>query len=188
MNEKYWVRHRTLSGFAGPLTVEELGRAVRAASLPADCDVRQALAGVVAEALDGHGWTPAWQLLGIDPPPPPEPEVHLPDPGAPGLRMQHVVGDLRRHSAYPVARSLAFALAVLAAIVFVLLFGLQIAGIAIAGKFAATVAAIALTVLELAGLYVGYQVFVMFADIADCQLRQQTDRAVERTAQPHDKP
>lgn len=180
MNEKYWVRHRTLSGFAGPLTAEELAAAVHARTLPADSEVRLAQAGAAVEKLDAYGWTPAWRLLGVEPPPVPEPEVSLAPAGGAGARLQHLAHDLRRHSAYPGARAVARWVAVILTLVTA---AVAVVGVVSAPTGQLSVACFAATAVlawELAGLFLGYQVFLMLADIADCQLRQQTDRAVQR--------
>lgn len=186
MNEKYWVRHRTLSGFVGPLTVEELQAAVQARTLPADSEVRLAKAGAAVEKLDAQGWTPAWRLLGVEPPPVAEPDVPLPPEGVSAPRLQQLANDLRRRSAYPGARSVARTVVVILTLVIAAAAVVGVASAPTGRLFAAFFAATAVVAWELAGVFLGYQVFVMLADIADCQLRQQTDRAVERTRQPAD--
>lgn len=183
MGDRYWVSHPSLSGFVGPLKVSELRAAVTAGSLPVDGAVRRAAADGRPEVLDERGWSPLHELLGLEPPPPSpvpprqEPVIALPAPGVPGVRLDRVLVDLRAKSSYLRARKLA-ALLMVVALVGVAI-GVLVGIVAAAAGKSLLVAVVALGVgsLEVAGVLVAYQAFVMLADLADCHLRNETERA-----------
>ncbi len=178
MGDRYWVRHASLRGFVGPLSQTELA----AASLPPDAEVRLARSDGRPETLDDRGWSPLHQLLGVAPPLPADPVVELPPLGIPGVRTNQVLADVRNKSSYRAARRLASMMVVLAlwATCVTLVAGLveamrdknlwMLLGECATGG------------LRAAGAIVVYQAFAMLADIADCHLRRETERAVRSVA------
>lgn len=178
MGDSYWVRHSSLTGFVGPLTVEQLRAALAAGSLPADADVRKAKQGARAEVLDDLGWSKAHELVGVEAPP-----SDLPAPGAPRFRTEHVLGDVRIRSQYAAVRRVVTVLALVAAALAV---AVELFVLATADRGRTPTISVLVTVaaalLQLAGIFVVHQVFQMLADLADCALRRETDAAKARVA------
>lgn len=178
MGDRYWVRHASSSGFLGPLSLTEL----RAVALPPDAQVRLAAPGGRPETLDARGWSPMHVLLGLAPPPPADPVIELPSPGAPGVRLEQVLAAVRDKSNYRSARRLASLLAVVAylAIGIDVLAGLAEAGVAKSVLLA--LAELAAGGLKVAVVIVAHRGFEMLADIADCHLRRETERTARSVA------
>jgi len=190
MGDRYWVWHPSLSGFVGPLTVSDLRASVGAGSLPVDASVRLAAADGRPEVLDDRGWSPLHELLGLEPPPrpqgPPQPEpvIALPAPGVPGVRLDRVLVDLRGKSSYLRARKLATLLLVVALIGVSLGVLVGLGGAIQARSLLIAVVALGGGCLDVAAVLVAYQAFVMLADLADCHLRRETERAARSVSAP----
>lgn len=179
MEERYWVRHESLRGYVGPLTLAALRDAVVPGALPADADVRRAVPGAGAEVLDDSGWTKAYALLGLPAPPVAEPRRHVPPAGAPGVRTEGVLADLRGRSSYGGVRRVVTVLAWLAVVALVLTRLLTLSAAPRSGTVG--VALFVELALSLTLVYVAHQLFQMLADIADCHVRRETDAAARRT-------
>lgn len=183
MGNAFWVRHRSLSGFVGPLTLEQLSKAVAAGSLPVDAEWREACAGGGPERLDDSGWQPVQELLGL-PAPPPRP-ASFSTRGS-ELSAATVLADLRANSAYPrvrqVAKFAAWVVAVAAALL--LLVPLVTSWNELLRNPIAMVPAVLAVLLYEAGIYLSYQAFLMLADFADGSLRQRLERLAAPTARP----
>lgn len=183
MGDRYWVRHASFSsGFAGPLSSADLRAAVLAGSLPRDARVRLAAAGGQPEVLDERQWSPVHELLGLEPPPPPpvpEPVIPLPPPGVPGVRPEQVLADVRERSAYEGARNTLTFLSVLAALGIGLV---TLVAVFRARQFELAFVALVQAVVAQAAVYLVRQAFLMLADIADCHLRRETERAARSLA------
>ncbi|MBL9079524.1 MAG: hypothetical protein JNL08_18620 [Planctomycetes bacterium] len=187
MSDSYWVRHRSLRGFVGPLAKGVLHGAVAAGSLPADCEVRLAVPGAGAEKLDDSGWSKAYELLGL---PAPKPEPAAAGPASAGSDADGPCRRLRERSQYRKVRTVVKVLAIVQAIVLVIL-GLtpSVMAMMFGGSGDAKIPyrlnawlALPTMVEQLAILWVVYQGFQMLADIADCALRRETDAAAQRLA------
>lgn len=184
MTDSYWVRHRTLRGFVGPLSRGVLHGAVAAGSLPIDSEVRIAVAGAAAEALDENGWEKVHIVLGLAPPSPAEVRMEPPLPGAPGLRTESVFRDVRVHSNYGGGRRVVSALAITAAVALVVSRLVALGSVrtgGVGGGMVGVAVALELTI-SLALVYGLHQAFQMLADLADCALRRETDAAAKRAA------
>jgi hypothetical protein len=185
MGNSFWVRHRSLSGFVGPLTLEQLGKAVAAGSLPADAEWRQALAGGGAERLDDSGWQPVHELLGL-----PAPAPQAAPPGGHGRSaaspMAAALVDLREHSAYRRVRAVAKVVTLVVALgaAVLLLVPLLSSWRELMRNPLAAVPNVLAGLLYGAGIYLGYQAFLMLADLADGSLRQRLDRPAAPTVRP----
>jgi hypothetical protein len=186
MGDRHWVRHASLSGFVGPLSLAELRAAHLAGSVPPEAQVRLAAPDGRAEVLDDRGWTPIHQVLGVAPPLPVEPTIPLPLPGVPGVRPEQVLSDVRDRSSYAMARSLASLLAVVALMAIGIVVVLGLVAAVHAKDWWLALAAIADGGLQGASVVVAYQAFAMLADIADCHLRRETERAARTVAAARD--
>lgn len=181
MADTFWVRHRSLTGFVGPLTVEQLRAMVAAGSVPAAAEVRLAKPGARAEVLDGDGWTPAAELLGI--------AASAGDrvqgssaPGGHAARVGHVLALVRARSQYAGARRIVAILALVAAAFAIATELFVIATMPRSGGLGvvAVLVTVAGAAVQLAGIYVVYVVFQILADLADCALRRETDASARR--------
>lgn len=182
MGDRYWVRHASLPGFVGPLSPSELLAAHRSASLPLAAEVRLAAPGGNAEVLDDRGWSPLHELLGVAPPLPSELANVLPPLGGPGVRLEQVLADVRERSSYGAARSLASMMTVVALLAIGLGVCAGLVAAAMVRDWWAAIASVALGGLLGAAVIVVYQAFAMLADIADCHLRRETERAARSVA------
>ncbi|MCU0866047.1 MAG: hypothetical protein MUC36_19870 [Planctomycetes bacterium] len=182
MGNAFWVRHRSLSGFVGPLTLEQLHQAVAAGSLPVDAEWREARSGGGPERLDDSGWGPVHELLGLPAPPPPASASgyasELPEAAA--------LAELRANSAYQRVRQVAKwgAMVVAFAAALLLLVPLVTSWSALWRHPLAAVPSVLELILYEAGIYLSYQAFLMLADLADCSLRQRLEREAVATARP----
>lgn len=155
--------------------------------MPVDASVRLAAADRRPELLDDRGWSPLHQLLGLEPPPPPpppEPVIALPAPGVPGVRLDRVLVDLRGKSSYQQARKLAGLLLVVALVGVALGVLVGLGGAVQARSLLIAVVALGGGCLEVAAALVAYHAFVMLADLADCHLRRETERAARSVSAP----
>lgn len=179
MEERYWVRHASLRGYVGPLALAALRDAVVSGALPKDADVHRAVPDARVETLDDSGWTKAYALLGLPAPPPPAPRRDVPPPGAPDVRTEGVLADLRARSSYGGVRRAVTVLAWLAVVALVLTRLLALSAAPRSGTVG--VALFVELALSLTLVYVAHQLFQMLADIADCHVRRETDAAARRT-------
>lgn len=155
--------------------------------MPVDASVRLAAADRRPELLDDRGWSPLHQLLGLEPPPPPpppEPVIALPAPGVPGVRLDRVLVDLRGKSSYQQARKLAGLLLVVALVGVALAVVVGLVGAVEVRSLRLAVVGIGSGCLDAAATLVAYQAFVMLADLADCHLRRETERAARSVRSP----
>ena len=183
MGNAFWVRHRSLSGFVGPLTLEQLSKAVTAGSLPVDAEWREARAGGGPERLDDSDWQPVHQLLGL--PAPPKPPASFTNRGS-ELPATAALAELRANSAYSRVRLVAkvAAIVVAGAAALLLVVPLLTSWNELWRNPIAMVPAVLAVLLYAAGIYISYQAFLMLADLADGSLRQRLERAAAPTARP----
>jgi hypothetical protein len=185
MGNAFWVRHRSLSGFVGPLTLEQLSQAVTAGSLPVDAEWRDARSGGGPLRLDDSGWEPVHELLGLPAPPAPSPASLVVTRGANSPTVAALL-ELREQSAYQRVRQVAKVVAVVVALAAaaLLVVPLVTSGNELWRHPLAAVPAVLAVLLYEAGIYISYQAFLMLADLADGSLRRQLAPVAAPTARP----
>lgn len=65
MEERFWLRHPSLSGLQGPFTKLEIKGALASQAFPPDSYVLQDTGQSETERLAATQWSPVWQLLGV---------------------------------------------------------------------------------------------------------------------------
>ncbi len=165
MEERYWVRHPSLSSHVGPYRKEDLRAAIVGNSFPRDCEVR-------LDGDDDADWQAATAVLGM-PSPAATPQTRTPEvAGDTKAALRQLLMGVRRASAYLAVRLLVNVLATITVIAFVIL---AIAGVS-AGASLRSPAACA-TVVASATVQVCVTIILAgtihaILDIADCALRR----------------
>jgi hypothetical protein len=174
METRYWVRDASLSGLVGPLSLAELRAAVLASSLPRDAEV-------CPERADGKKpgdldpWQPAFELLGLEPPPRVRP-VHVGAAVAGGA--DPVLDAVRLRTRYPGTRKLLGIAACAASLIALVITVVTMSAVRDGGF--ATIALFS-GALQMAVIWVAYNALVMLADLADCALRREAAARTEST-------
>lgn len=172
MEERYWLRHPSLSGHLGPYSEQELRTAIEGKSLPRDSYVLVDSGQNETDRMSSPYWRPATTLLGIEPPAAKPGKSREPEPTEPSAptRLQ-VRARLRQDSAYGTARGLISILAAVAllSIVVIGLAAVFAAGIDMSSRLAALIA----LGLEALGVIAAAAVLHAVLDLADGSLRRE---------------
>ena len=169
MEERYWLRHPSLSGHLGPYTKTDLHAALASNSFPRDSYVLLDAGQDETSRMTSTKWRPVTELLGLAPPMPPVSRTPVAEPPPPSVAEQ-ARDRVRAESAYGFARGLirilaGFALVSLLVLALATLFG---------GRLDTTtwLAALVAFVLEAIAVIVIAAVLQAILDIADCNLRR----------------
>ena len=172
MEERYWLRHPSLTGHLGPYSQSDLRKALEADSFPRDSYVLVDSGQNETDRMASPYWRPATVVLGMEPPPtPPAPVVAPTAPEVPFTPSRHAIrGRLRQDTAYGTARSLIAILAV------VMLLFLVVGGFAAmpGGPSSHKLAVLIAMALEALGTIAAAAFLQGMLDIADANLRRQS--------------
>tara|TARA_R110002072_G_scaffold87129_4_gene196649 strand:+ start:4342 stop:4860 length:519 start_codon:yes stop_codon:yes gene_type:complete len=172
MEERYWLRHPSLTGHLGPYSEPDLRKALEADSFPRDSYVLVDSGQNETDRMASPYWRPATAVLGMDPPPAsPAPPAVPTMPEVPFTPSRHAIrGRLRQDTAYGTARSLITVLAV------VMLLFLFVGGLAAMprGSSVSQLSVLIAIGLEALGTIAAAAFLHGMLDIADANLRRQS--------------
>ena len=168
MEDRYWLRHPSLSGHVGPYRLDDLRSAILASSFPRDSYVLLDSGQNETERMASIAWRPVTAVLGMEPPAAAAPAAPVADDPEPTPE-EAVRNQVRQRTAYGTARGLIHLLAGLA------LFGLfvvsLVAVVAPGLDFGARLIILLTLVLESFAVIVAAAMLQAILDIADCNLQ-----------------
>jgi len=184
MEERYWLRHPSLSGLQGPFTKQELKGALSSQAFPPDSYVLQDTGQTETERQASTHWLPVWQLLGVAAPaqhrkPLPAGEAidggygtaRVPDERARTVTPSDMRDQLRRQSAYAGLRMFAGILCGLSVFALVVVI---IAAMTDGPQVA--LVAVLIGVVELIAILFVYGLCMALLDIADNAVRHHYEK------------